>query len=262
MIDPKTEALCESIRDIFSCTKIPIDPKVIAKKEGIILAPDDYGPGFDGRIEFLLPERKFVIYYQDSYLHVPEVRIRFSLAHELGHFYLDHHREALCQGISHDSEQALMSDREREREADCFAASLLIPRREIKQRTGDKGFMDMKQIVELADDLNVSIPAAAIRYCGYTEENCAIILSKDGIISCHIPSDGMRDFGLSFMRSGDRVPRGSSAEKLIEFGNYREIRGESSTTDTWYQRGYDSQPLYEDSISLGYDGRVLTMLSV
>ena len=91
----------------------------------------------------LRPERRFVIYYQEGYAHVADVRVRFSLAHELGHFYIESHRERLCAGEAHDSEQGLISDKKREREADAFAASLLIPRGELESRMGRKRFMHM-----------------------------------------------------------------------------------------------------------------------
>jgi len=155
-----------------------VDPKAIAQEEGIILDPGDHGDGFDGRIEFLLPERRFVIYYQAEYAQVAEVRVRFSLAHELGHFYLESHRETLCKGEAHDSEQGLMTDKQREREADAFAASLLIPPKEIEQRMGTNRFLDMRKLVEMAmgilednmfaqdnlnrNDLRVQVPARSI----------------------------------------------------------------------------------------------------
>ena len=262
MIDVKLEALCEDIRTMLECTAVPVDPEVIAREEGIILAPDDYGKGFDGRIEFLRPERRFVIYYQANYTKVAEVRVRFSLAHELGHFYLESHREILCRGDAHDSEQGFISDKRREREADSFAASLLIPPTEMKRRIGNKEFMDMSQLVKMANDLQVSVPAAAIRYFGYTEEKCSVILSKDGVVMCHLASDSMRDIGLAYMNSGTPLPPKSAARKLLDIGSYREIQGTESSTDEWYQRAYNTLPLYEDSFSLGYDGRIITLLSV
>ncbi|MDD2241390.1 MAG: ImmA/IrrE family metallo-endopeptidase [Kiritimatiellae bacterium] len=263
MISVRIETLCEDIRKTLGCTALPVDPKAIAQQERILLEPDDYGNGFDGRIEFLLPERLFVIYYQAEYVQVSEVRVRFSLAHELGHFYIDSHREALCQGYAHDSEQGLMADKQREREADSFAASLLIPRNELDRRMGSMRFMDMGQIVQMADDLQVSVPAAAIRYFGYAEEKCAVILSKDGKVKCHLPSDSMREIGLAFMKPGTQLPPKSAARRLLQTESSREIQGIESTTNEWYpQRTYNTLPLYEDSFSLGYDGRVLTLLSV
>ena len=190
------------------------------------------------------------------------MRVRFSLAHELGHFYLDSHRERLCAGEAHDSEQGLISDKKREREADDFAASLLIPRGELERRMGNKGFMHMQQIVNMAEDLRVSVPAAAIRYFGYAEEKCAVIMSEGGLVKCHLPSDSMREIGLGYMEFGASLPPASKAMHLYQTGSYREVRGAETSTDEWYPRRRNRLPLYEDSFSLGYSGRVITLLSV
>jgi hypothetical protein len=123
--------------------------------------------------------------------------------------------------------------------------------------------MDMRQLVQMAVDLCVSVPAAAIRYFGYAEEKCAVILSKDGVVRCHLASDGMRDIGLAFMKPGTPLPLKAAAHKLLADGTYRQIEGVESTSREWYPaRTYNTLPLYEDSFSLGYDGRVITLLSV
>ena len=262
MIDPNLESLCESIRVNLDCASIPVDPEQIADREGIILAPDNYGEGFDGRIEYIPSYKRFVIYYQESYLNSSRKRVRFSLAHELGHYYIESHREKLCSGRAHDSKQALSSDKDREREADSFAASLLIPKSELDRRIGRKGFMDMSELVKMSYDIDVSIPAAAIRYFGYAEEKCSIVMSADGKVLCHLPSDSMRDIGLRFIQNGSPVPPQSAARELLFESASQQIKGKTTTSDEWYQGAYNNFKLYEDSYALGYGNRVITLLSV
>ena len=71
--------------------RVPVDPFAIAVEEGMELAPGTYGEGFDARIEYLTSVKRFVIYYRESGR--TEGRIRFSVAHELGHFYIPEHRQ-------------------------------------------------------------------------------------------------------------------------------------------------------------------------
>lgn len=55
---------------------------------------------------------------------------RFTLAHELGHYFIDQHRRGLEEGKvrSHGSVVEFESELPIEQEADTFAASLLMPR--------------------------------------------------------------------------------------------------------------------------------------
>jgi Zn-dependent peptidase ImmA (M78 family) len=99
----------------------------------------------------------------------PQTRQNFTLAHELGHYFL--HQEILKEenGII-DSEQALdggshvlfrldsASNEQVEREANNFAASLLMPMELIS-----KGWQDVGDIEELARIFKVSVVAMSIR---------------------------------------------------------------------------------------------------
>jgi Zn-dependent peptidase ImmA (M78 family) len=58
----------------------------------------------------------------------PKVRQRFSIAHELGHFYLQHPQEEESVGIGDDSEEWKIC----ESEANEFAGELLVPRDMLK----------------------------------------------------------------------------------------------------------------------------------
>lgn len=62
--------------------------------------------------------------------HKYEPRVRFTSSHELGHFIIDEHIEALRIGLSpsHPSFTNFASDNEVELEADYFASSLLLPK--------------------------------------------------------------------------------------------------------------------------------------
>lgn len=98
-----------------------------------------------------------------------EVRRRFTLAHELGHFLL--HRELLGDGV--DDNKAFRSDLEignfknanikksHEVEANRFAAQLLMPKKILIENT-----KTCSSIEELASKFGVSTHAMAIRLSG------------------------------------------------------------------------------------------------
>jgi hypothetical protein len=105
--------------------RVPVDPFVIAREEEIELVPGEYGPKFDARIEYIAPIRCFAIYYKTAGVDRTEGRMRFSLGHELAHFYL--HRDSLIRGQAHNSIADFRSGNLVEQEADEFAARLLMP---------------------------------------------------------------------------------------------------------------------------------------
>jgi hypothetical protein len=88
----------------------------------IHLSPGFYGDRFDGRIEYYRDLDEFCIFYEHPASGRTEARVRFTIAHELAHFYLPEHRARLREGKWHNSVTDFASRDPREAEADEFAA--------------------------------------------------------------------------------------------------------------------------------------------
>src|SRR5258706_4580314 len=101
----------------------PVDVESIARDEGIALGPGSYGENFCGRIEFHSDVSKFILFHPDLDLVHNPARVRFSIAHELGHYFIEHHRELLMAGRAHNSTSGFICEDDIEREADEFAAA-------------------------------------------------------------------------------------------------------------------------------------------
>lgn len=103
-------------------------------------------------------------------------RKNFTVAHEIGHFVLPGHEntEAVCTS----DEVANWSDaaKELEREANEFAAELLMPEVAVQQIIG-KSDPSLTVIQQIASSCDVSLSAAAWRYCQLTGHRCAIVWS-------------------------------------------------------------------------------------
>lgn len=94
-------------------------------------------PGFEGALYADENKRKWVVIY-NSAIPIPG-RIRFTLAHELGHYIL--HRQ-LSDSFECSQEDMLRwgsKERQIEGEADTFAACLLMPIDDFRSRIGDDG---------------------------------------------------------------------------------------------------------------------------
>jgi Zn-dependent peptidase ImmA (M78 family) len=88
-------------------------------------------------------------------------RERFSVAHEVGHWHLHRGRSFQCR--VDDADFNLASDRAVEKEADTFAAHLLMPEPIFAPRIRQIGRPGFKQLGDLAQEFETSLMATALR---------------------------------------------------------------------------------------------------
>lgn len=110
----------------FRITALPIDPFAIARERGIEVAAK---PARDAGVSGMLIRvgNEFAIAYAT---HIDNESFqRFSVSHELGHYFLPGHIDAVldANGI-HESRAGFASSDRYEIEADRFAAGFLMPR--------------------------------------------------------------------------------------------------------------------------------------
>lgn len=249
---------------VLGMWRLPVDPFDIAKEEGIELVPGYFGEGFDARIEYLKEVERFAIYYQEPGGGRIDGRVRFSISHELGHYYLPHHRERLILGEAHDSISDYRSDDPIEKEADDFAANLLMPRelfvaevKRFRQRV-----CDLPDLCELAGNrLGTSLTSTARRYCESDVEPCSVVFSKAGKVSWAKHSEDMKRLGMGYIQFGSTVPLQSHTAKLwaMEDTTTDIVKGHVEPT-VWYERSYYRKRLWEETMPLGGTGIVLTLL--
>lgn len=235
---------------------MPVDVFEIVRRESCIeLATIPYANDrFSGRIEYHGDLRKFILFYPDHPLAEQIGRIRFSIAHELGHYFLDHHRERLLAGDSHNSEGGFICEHALEKEADRFAACLLMPERPFTRRFRDRGFLTLAELITSADEVMVSREAFAIRYAQLATETCAVVVSTEGRVLYCAPS-GDASYRRCSLRQNDRieaVPAPSRTESLTK----AELPIQSLFPQT-YLKG----TAWVESTTLGYGDRILSLIS-
>lgn len=261
MINRIIENLANDVRIAYAQTAAPVDLFEIAERESIALVPIENCVGFHGRIEFLRESASFAIYYPDPAFAPNAKRVRFSIGHELGHYFIDEHRDSLVRGQSHNSTPGFICENELEMEADEFAAALLIPGIHIENRLRRRAFMALHEILKMADDWQSSARSATIRYVRYTGEACGMVISKQGRITRYIPSDEAESLGYRF--TGLRtVPDASASAVLLKDAAKKEILELETTTKQWFPFLRSEKDLHEESFRLGDTGYILTLLSM
>jgi len=108
-------------------------------------------------------------------------RKHFTLAHELGHFLLPSHDHTELACTKSDIGNWGDGSKQTEREADEFAAELLMPAAAVEPIVGSEA-PSLQAIEKIAARFETSFSAAAWRYCDLAKEPCAIVWSTDGRI--------------------------------------------------------------------------------
>ncbi len=158
---------------IFS---LPVDPFAIAKDEGIVSEKmNSVLPGVSGCL--MKSGDKFGIFYSGSFPN--EGFLRFTVAHELGHYFLDGHYEYIFSRgkTQHQSDTGFTSDDRYEREADTFAAGLLMPEK-LFTASCARCKPGLTAVEALAETCGTSLTATAIRYARLSDQLVAVVCSK------------------------------------------------------------------------------------
>ena len=196
-------------------TKLPIDPFALVEREEIELAPGDYNGEFDGRLEYVPSDGVFILYYQEGIGDIK--RLRFTIAHELGHFHIPEHQEAILGLKFHCSKtETYTSNRRYEQEADEFAAHLLMPQKVFGPAMRD---ISLKELDRLSDLFQTSWISTARRMVTLTDVPCSVVFCRAGKVSYALHSETMRKMGLYGINKNDAVPAQSQTAHFQRTGD-------------------------------------------
>ncbi len=225
--------LAESIADELCPAPHPVNPALIAEKTELSYKAANYGGYFEGYLEYFKGKFHISLHLSEGeHLYIP--RVRFSFAHELGHYFIDEHRMALmAPGIPpHGSKGIFSSDIRSEREADYFAACLLMPEKRLKQDVFRKKFT-MTLMNELRSKYQVSMTALLLRFTGLGNHPLMIVCSVHNRLKWLNYSD---DFPFKRLRlgAGGEVPECSAAAEYFREGTKYE-KAERVFAEDWFE---------------------------
>lgn len=251
----------EQIVKGMGVTTLPVDPRTIAEnREIVVQAKPVEDKGCSGMLVRL--GNDFAIAYATHLQN--EGFENFSIAHELGHYFMPGHVEAVIQGENgmHVSRAGFNSNNKYEAEADRFAAGLLMPRHLFFPAI-EKAGQGLVAIDALAILCKTSLHATAIRYTQCTRDPVAIIVSRGGIIDHCFMSEALKQLnGIDWIKKREGVPRNTATFAFnqistnVEYGIRVE---ETSNLQHWFG-GKRRIEISEDVVGLGRYGKTLTVL--
>lgn len=240
---------------------LPVDLNTLAASRGIVVqAKPDTTEGVSGML--LRHGDAFGILY-GTHLKNPGFE-RFSIAHELGHYFLEGHPEHLLPGDGsvHESRAGFASDDPYEREADYFASGLLMPsgpfERELRRL--DDG---LDAVLALAERCGTSRTATAIRYASLTRGGVGVIVSRGETVEFAFLSEAMKSLkDIAWPRKGSALPRDSLTARFNAApARVRAAERDQVDTDLAGWLGGRSALGLEEVLGLGRYGRTLTVLT-
>jgi len=275
-IQNRQEKAIERAAEVLGMLKIasaPIDPLAIVESEKPLLRATgaDFRNRFDGQLEYHRSKNRFLLFYNTKYdIRVSEgehhPRTRFSVAHELGHYFMEDHRAFLLHtGKAHPSKGEFLSDRTIETEADAFAAGLLMPS-DLLRSLVNEGDLTFALIEQWAKAFQTSITSTARRSVELSDFPCALVGVRDGRVAYSFHSRALIEGGCSPRpRSCDLPDAARSKWPAFQAGTASGATGQAFARDWFltYDRDDAGQaPVYEYYYPVPATQTLLVLLTI
>ncbi|KVC96699.1 hypothetical protein WI78_17015 [Burkholderia ubonensis] len=210
---------------------------------------------FEGGL-FQVEKGRWALLYNES-LASPG-RIRFTQAHELGHFLV--HR--LLQNEFHCSQAEVAGydagSKQMEAEADEFASTLLMPMKQFRASVAGPT-IDLDILSNTSTKFGVSLTSAALRWIRSTEDSAVLVLSTDGFMNWSVSSDQAFKNGAYFKTRGRvvPVPEGSLAADPEKESSRL---GDRVQLKTWFENAHPDAVVREMKLQCDNYGYTLSLL--
>ncbi len=256
------------IAEIFSTAhgvgRFPVDVPALAKETAQIFGWTDPITqvqaadikGFEGALFPSDGKKEWLLLYNQG-LKSPG-RVRFTQAHELGHYILHRHSRDSFQCSDDDMLHWSQDDKDLEGQADLFASYLLMPLDDYRKQVGNST-IDLDVLGHCADRYGVSLTAVILKWLQYTDEKAVLVMSNDGFMKWAWSSEPALKAGAFFRTRGNVVPVPETAlASNDEIKNER--KGQQIPASAWFPNADSSTPLREMKIHAEHYDAVLSLL--
>ena len=247
---------------------IPIQPREIAEQLQIVVWEREMESQYDGCLMRVGDTWGILL----NNLIQSQSRKNFTIAHELGHYYLERgqisatdHKDTVAEFVpqhrcQREDLRGFDSHRLEEQRANQFAVELLMPSPIFRADAADLPEIGLPAIDALAEKYSTSLTSTAIRYTRLSSHVCAIVLSEGGQIKYFAYSDRFRQNSDCYLAKGKPLHPDSVAALLAKAGLPKvKERQEKVPLSHWCATQSD-QPLVEQSRRLPRMNQVLSFL--
>lgn len=225
------------VRQIAATLRVPVHERPLERCEGMLVR-------IKGTAKGAIAVKSSI--REDS-------RKRFTVAHELGHLLLPGHDN--CGVCASGVIETWAGDvREKEREANAFAAELLMPAPILLGHVAGKA-PSLGLVEGIAEAFKTSLTASGYRFAGLTSYAVALVWSEAGRTRWAKRSEEFR----SWLRLREKLDSRTIAADLFR-GIDIPVGAHAVPADAWLERAQPDTTLIEESRLLPSYGAVLTLL--
>ena len=247
---------------------IPCQPVPLIADQDITLSTGDYGNAFDGLLEHCAG--RFHIYCNIRETdHPTSTRVRFTIGHELGHFFIDEHRLALASGRapSHPSVIDRSGQSTVDTDANLFASHFLLPQQAFRKAV-TQAKPGLQSVLDIGSTFHVSAQATVIRYVEECALPCAAVMFRSDKKAWPAISPTLRKLGYEYLAVSEAaaLADGFASKRAFQtpaVNGLGEIFEAPSTASFWFKNVFASSPrncvIVEQAVRLGPYG-VLALL--
>lgn len=185
-------------------------------------------------------------------------RVRFTQAHELGHYLLHRLTQEEFQCSQADMIHWGQEQKSIEAEADDFASSLLMPMKQFRTAT-TVDVVDFEVLSAASTMFGVSLTAVALRWIRSTSESALLILSRDGFMDWAVSSDKARSNGAFFRTKGRVVPLPPNTLAVDESVSASRT-GQRVPLQSWFEHAHMDASAWEMKLVCENYGYTLSLL--
>lgn len=212
-------------------------------------------PGFEGGL-FPVEKSGWLLLYNDRTKSVG--RVRFTQAHELGHYLLHRKMQESFSCTERDMVEWGPDSKKIESEADAFASALLMPLNHFRALVNDDR-IDFAMLGSCAELFGVSLTAAALRWVSFTDESAVLVLARDGFMDWSVSSDKARANG-AFFKTRNSVIELPPASLAADASESSVKDGQIVPASTWFKHADSGARLREMKIACTNHGYSLSLL--
>ena len=270
LLEP-TEGARQLLREL-NVQDLPIQPREIAEQLQIVVWEREMESQYDGCLMRVGDTWGILL----NNLIQSSARKNFTIAHELGHYYLDGgqtERQNSATGeeakvtefvpqhrCQREDLRGFDSHQLEEQRANQFAVELLMPFPIFRADATDLPEIGLPAIDTLAAKYSTSLTSTAIRYTRLSLHVCAVVLSENGQIKYFAYSDRFRQNSDCYLTKNKPLHPDSVAE-LLDKGTLKDAMEHQRTVPLSYWCSTQSdQPLIEQSRRLPRMNQVLSFL--
>ena len=253
----------ETFSTVHGANRFPVDVPALARETAAIFGWKDHISrvesadikGFDGALFPNDARTEWLLLYNGA---VPSPgRIRFTQAHELGHYVLHRTLKDAFECSDDDMLNWSQDDKDMEGQADMFASYLLMPLDDFRKQV--PGAIDLDVLGHCADRYGVSLTAAALKWLQYTDEKAVIIVSSNGFMNWAWASEPASKAGAFFRTRKNVIPIPSGS--LAANNDIRHERaGQAVPAKVWFPDADSRVQIREMKLQADRYESVMTLL--